>query len=257
MKVTFLGTGTSRGIPIIGCGCKTCTSADPRNTRLRSSILIESEVRVVIDVSVDFRQQMLKHNFKELHAIVLTHHHSDHVLGLDDIMPFNHWMGRPMPLYANRRTHKEVQITFRHLFNRHRSPRVTQLDPIEITGDFRIGDLTFEPVEVLHGKLPILGFRIGPFGYVTDVSAIPEESKDKLRGLGCLVLDGLRYEPHHTHFSIDEAVEAARELEPKKSYLVHMCHDVEHNEADQKLPTGVSLAFDGLELEFQTVGGLS
>lgn len=250
MKVTFLGTGTSRGIPIIGCTCKTCTSEDPRNNRLRTSVMIEGDARVVIDVSVDFRQQMLKHHFKDLDAVILTHHHSDHVLGLDDLLPFNFWMGRPMPLYANRRTLDEIGITFRHLFNEDRSSRITQLDPIEIKGNFRIGDLEFEPVEVMHGELPILGFKIGPFGYVTDVSGIPEESKEMLKGLKCLVLDGLRYEPHHTHYSIEEAVSVARELEAEQLYLVHMCHDVEHQETNRRLPSNMALAYDGLELHF-------
>jgi phosphoribosyl 1,2-cyclic phosphate phosphodiesterase len=155
-----------------------------------------------------------------------------------------------MPLYANRRTLDEIGITFRHLFNEDRSSRVTQLDPIEITGNFRIGNLEFEPVEVMHGKLPILGFKIGPFGYVTDVSGIPEGSKEKLKGLKCLVLDGLRYQPHHTHYSIEEAVSVACELEAEQLYLVHMCHDVEHQEANKRLPSNMSLAYDGLELHF-------
>jgi len=252
MRVTFLGTGTSRGVPIIGCTCPTCSSTDPRNSRLRSSILIESDMRVVIDASVDFRQQMLRHNSRELHAVILTHHHFDHVLGLDDIMPFNYWMRRPMPLYASPHTLKEVRAIFRHLFRPDRSPRVTQFEPNEIDGPFRIGRLTFEPVEVLHGKLPVLGFRIGRFAYVTDVSAIPEKSKERLQDLECLVIDGLRYKPHHTHFSIQEAVETAGELGAKTSYLIHMCHDVEHVEAERRLPPNIRLAFDGLVLDLES-----
>lgn len=249
MRITFLGTGTSRGIPVIGCECKVCASTNPKNKRLRPSVLIESGATVIIDTSVDFRVQMLKYNVKHLDAIVYTHPHVDHILGLDDVYPFNVRSGKPMPLYASPDTLQELRITFRYLFEVTPYPGIPEVELIPINGNFQIADLNFEPVEVFHGKLPVLGYRLGNFAYVTDVNFIPKESFAKLQGLKYLALDGLRYKSHPTHFTLAEAVATAEKLKAEKTYLVHMCHDVDHDDTNASLPDSVRLAYDGLVLE--------
>jgi phosphoribosyl 1,2-cyclic phosphate phosphodiesterase len=252
MRVTFLGTGTSRGIPVVGCGCGVCRSSDPRNQRLRCSLLVESaETVVVVDTSSDFRQQMLRHQVRRLDAVVLTHHHADHVLGLDDVFPFYMRAGKALPLYGGLNTLQEVRTTFRHLFSGPMASRAARLDPREINGAFSVGDLQFRPLRVLHGSLPIHGYRIGGFAYLTDVSNIPDETYAALEGLDCLALDGLRFRPHPTHFSIPEAVEVAMRVGATRSYLIHMCHDVDHQTLGSQLPEGIEPAYDGLALEFR------
>jgi phosphoribosyl 1,2-cyclic phosphate phosphodiesterase len=193
---------------------------------------------------------MLRYGVRKLDAIVYTHHHADHIMGLDDVFPFNVWSGKDLPLYANSRTLEEIQITFRHLFAEDRYPGIASLQPRVIDGDFRVGSLRFQPVEVMHGKLPVLGFRVGEFAYITDVNHIPDPSLEKLDGLRYLVLDGLRYKSHRTHFSIEEAIEVANRVKPRQTYLIHMCHDVEHEEGNAGLPEDVALAYDGLVLDF-------
>ncbi len=250
MRVTFLGTGTSRGVPVVGCRCGVCRSDDPRNQRLRSSILIQGGgVSVVVDASTDFRQQMLREGVETVDAVVLTHHHADHILGLDDVFPYYVRSGRNLPLYGSRETLGEVRTTFRHLFDCLQYPRLARLEPREISGPFRIGELEFEPVDLLHGDLPILGFRIGSFAYLTDVSRIPDQTWPRLEGLECVVLDALRYRKHPTHFTIAEAVQMAGRIGAQKTYLIHMCHDVDHQNLCAELPAGVEPAYDGLVLE--------
>lgn len=250
MRVTFLGTGTSRGIPVIGCTCATCSSQHPFNHRLRASVLLKTaNSAVVIDTSVDFRTQMLRHRVRELDAVVFTHHHVDHILGLDDVYPFNVRSGKPLPVYGRRETLEEVQTTFRYLFSERRYPGVPQVELNVVSDVFHVGQLSIEPVEVAHGKLLINGYRIGNFAYITDVSGIPEASVRKLSGVEYLVLGGLRFRPHVSHFSISQAVEMARRIEPRHTFLVHMSHEVEHFDASRKLPAGVALAYDGLVLE--------
>lgn len=249
MRITFLGTGTSRGIPTVGCQCEVCTSTDPKNKRLRSSLLITSENNVVIDTSVDFRTQMLQHNVTSLDAVVYTHCHADHILGLDDVYPFNMWSGKTTRAYASPGTLKEIQITFRHLFQGDLYPGVPGMEFIPINGNFKIGDLEFEPLEVLHGTMPVLGFRVGRFAYITDVSHIPEKAFQQLEGVEYLVLGGLRYLSHPKHFSLSEATEIAQQVGAIETYLVHMNHDVDHVTGSASLPESVSLAYDGLILE--------
>lgn len=249
MRVTFLGTGTSRGIPVIGCKCGICRSNDPKNQRLRTSVLIESRVRVVIDTSVDFRIQMLRYGVRHLDAVVYTHHHMDHVLGLDDVYPFNLWSKKAMAAYASPETAAELKITFRHLFNSVKYPGIPKIDLRTITGEFQIGDLNFEPIEVFHGGMSVLAFRIGAFAYVTDVNYIPPENLEKLCGVRFLALDGLRYKSHPTHFSLSEAAQIASRIGAEKTFLIHMSHEVEHEAGNRYLPDPVSLAYDGLVLE--------
>jgi len=249
MQITFLGTGTSRGVPLIGCKCKVCTSSNPKNKRLRSSILIKSKVNVVVDTSVDFRAQMLKHKVQALDAIIYTHPHVDHILGLDDVYPFNFWSGKSLPIYGSAQTLQEVKITFRYLFEKERYPGIADVELVPIKGAFEIGDLKFEPIQVFHGQLPVLGFRVGSFAYVTDVSHIPTKSLKQLQGLDYLVLDGLRYQSHPTHFSLSQAAETAQQLGARYTYLIHMTHDVDHEEGNAFLPKSVQLAYDGQVLE--------
>ncbi|HXK58563.1 MAG TPA: MBL fold metallo-hydrolase [Acidobacteriota bacterium] len=248
MKVTFLGTGTSRGIPVIGCDCRVCRSSNPKNKRLRSSLLIESEATVVIDTSVDFRLQMLRHDVRRLDAVVFTHAHADHVLGLDDVFPLSARAGRAIPAYASRETVDQLRVTFRYLFAENRYPGIAEVELRVIDGLFQIGDLCFQPIEVFHGNMPVLGFRIGDLAYVTDVNRIPESSLEKLQGLRYLILDGLRYRPHVSHFSLREAAEVASRLSPQMTYLIHMSHDVDHDEGNAQLPESVRLSYDGLIL---------
>jgi phosphoribosyl 1,2-cyclic phosphate phosphodiesterase len=250
MRVTFLGTGTSRGIPVVGCECAVCGSSDPRDKRLRSSILIEGDATILIDTSVDFRQQMLRAGVRGLDAVVFTHHHADHILGLDDVFPYTVRARRALPIYADARTLDELRITFRHLFKEVPQAGVARLEPHVITGDFQIGSLTFRPVELFHGGMPVLGFRIGSFAYLTDVNRIPEASFSKLRDLECLVLDGLRFHRHPTHYSIEEAVQVAGIIGARQTYLIHMTHDVAHAATSRNLPSSVELAYDGLILDF-------
>ena len=250
MRITFLGTGTSRGIPVIGCDCAVCQSPNPKNKRLRSSILIESrETAVVIDTSVDFRTQMLRARVSHLDAVVITHSHVDHILGLDDVYPFNIWSRKSMPVYASPATLRELRITFRYLFQGKRYPGIPSLELLPIEGNFQVGDLEFEPIEVLHGKMPVLGFRLGNFAYITDVSEIPDKSLARLKGVTHLALGGLRYKSHFSHFSLDQAAEMATRLGAQETYLVHMCHDVEHAAGNLHLPAGIQLAYDGLVWE--------
>lgn len=252
MRLTFLGTGTSRGIPVVGCTCDVCRSADPRNRRLRTSVLLEhGETIVVVDTSSDFRQQMLRAAVQRLDAVVLTHHHMDHVLGLDDLFPFCVQSRTAIPVYGSSSTLEEVRKTFRHLFRPEPAPRLARLQLREIQGAFRIGELAFRPLDLWHGDMPVLGFRIGNFGYLTDVNRIPERTFSELRGLDCVVLDGLRFRPHPTHFSIPEAVEVAQRLGAEQTYLIHMCHDVDHEATETQLPSGIRLAYDGLALELE------
>lgn len=253
MRVTFLGTGTSRGIPVVGCDCAVCRSGDPRDKRLRSSILIESDRTVLVDASVDFRQQMLRADVHELDAVIFTHPHADHILGLDDVFPYTIRSGKALPIYANAGTLHELRLTFRHLFARNPSGGVARIEPSVVTGEFQIGNLTFEPIDVLHGSMTVLGLRVGAFAYLTDVNRIPEESLARLHGLDCLVLDGLRFRRHPTHFSIHEAIEVAGTIGARRTYLIHMCHDVEHAKTNESLPPGMELAYDGLVLTFDAV----
>ncbi len=252
MRVTFLGTGTSRGIPVVGCDCAVCRSTDPRDKRLRSSILIESDRTVLVDASVDFRQQMLRADVRRLDAVIFTHSHADHILGLDDVFPYTVRSGQALPIYANAGTLHELRLTFRHLFTRNPSGGVARIEPRVVTGEFQIGKLTFEPIDVLHGSMTVLGLRVGGFAYLTDVNRIPEKSLTKLRDLDTLVLDGLRFRRHPTHFSIQEAIEASGIIGARKTYLIHMCHDVEHAKTNGSLPPGMELAYDGLVLTFKT-----
>lgn len=249
MQLRFLGTGTSMGIPVIGCRCAVCISEDPRNRRTRTSALIQVAGRqILIDAGPDFRAQALSVGLRHLDAVLLTHAHFDHIAGLDDLRPLT-FHGAPMPIYGSPRTLHDVRERFAYAFTETSlgSTRPS-IDLISVAAPFHIGPVEICPLEVLHGTWSITGYRIGGLGYVTDASAIPPASWDLLQDLDVLVLNALRYEPHPTHFSVDQALAVIAELRPRRAYLVHMTHGIDHGTTNAQMPPGVELAYDGLEV---------
>jgi phosphoribosyl 1,2-cyclic phosphate phosphodiesterase len=246
----FLGTGTSHGVPMIGCDCAVCRSTDPRDNRLRPSIYVECDngQRILVDTTPDFRQQALRHDIRRVDAVLFTHAHADHVLGLDELRRFNHMTHQPVPLYGEARTLSQIKQTFAYAFdtNARAGGGVPDLTTHEIThAPFVIGETRIVPIPVRHGTWTILGFRFGNFAYLTDCNAIPDASLPLLEGLDVLVLDALRHRPHPTHFTVAQAVEVAKTIGAKQTLLTHICHDLGHAETSAKLPPGVALAYDG------------
>ncbi len=251
MKITFLGTGTSQGIPIIACNCEVCQSDDPKDKRLRSSVLIETgEQKLVIDTGPDFRQQILRVNLKSLDAILLTHEHVDHLFGLDDIRAFNWVQKHPTDIYAEERVQNAIRRVFNYVFARYKYPGIPQMNLHLIENKpFLIGETEIIPVRGLHYKLPVFGFRIGSFAYITDVNYLEKSEKEKLQGLEVLVVNALRKEKHISHFTLSEALQLIDELKPAKAYLTHLSHQMGlHREVSNELPPDVFLAYDGLEI---------
>ncbi len=251
IKITFLGTGTSAGVPIIACSCDVCSSSNPFDKRLRSSILVEDgTTRVVIDSGPDFRQQLLREKIRTLDAVVFTHEHKDHIAGLDEVKSFNYLYNKKMPVYATERVEEALHREFAYIFSDEKYPGIPEVDVININNDpFKIGEITFEPINVLHYKLPVKGYKINKFAYITDANYISETEKLKLQNLDVLVLNSLRNEPHVSHFTFNEALELIKELKPKKAYLTHISHQLGlHDEVSLKLPSNVELAVDGLQL---------
>jgi phosphoribosyl 1,2-cyclic phosphate phosphodiesterase len=252
LKITFLGTGTSQGVPVIACKCLVCQSSDPRDKRLRSSILVSSgDTNVVIDTGPDFRQQMLRENIENLDAVVFTHEHKDHTAGLDDVRAYNFFSDQPMNVYATSRVQEALKKEFSYIFSNHDYPGIPKITMHTIDSKpFTVGDLDFMPVKVMHYKLPVLGFRIGDFTYITDANYISDEEKDKIKGSKVMVMNALRKEPHISHFTLDEAVSIIGELKPGKAYLTHISHQLGlHGEIEKELPAHVRCAFDGLSIE--------
>jgi len=252
-RVTFLGTGTSHGVPMIGCSCATCRSSDPRDRRLRPSIYLDVDrrTRILVDTSTDLRQQALAHGITRVDAVLYTHAHADHVLGLDELRRFNVLQNAPIPCYADARTWEALKRTFFYVFDGMARPGggIPQLEPREIAGPFEIDGIGIVPVRVLHGRTPVLGFRFGAFAYLTDCSAIPDESWALVQGVDTLVIDALRDRPHPTHFTVAEALAAVERIAPRRAYFTHMCHDLPHAATCARLPRGVELAYDGLVLD--------
>ncbi|HVS94334.1 MAG TPA: MBL fold metallo-hydrolase [Mucilaginibacter sp.] len=252
MKITFLGTGTSQGVPVIACNCEVCTSPDPRDKRLRSSILIEAEGKViVIDSGPDFRYQMLRAGVKHLDAIVFTHEHKDHIAGMDDIRAFNYRQESAIDVYATTRVQEALKREFSYVFAEMRYPGIPEvnLQTIGLT-PFRIGDVPFTPIEVMHYKLPVLGFRINDFTYITDAKTISEHEKQKIKGTRILVINALQIEKHISHFTFVEAVAFAREIGAERTYFTHISHRLgRHQSILGLLPKNITLAYDGLVLE--------
>lgn len=251
IKITFLGTGTSQGVPIVACDCDVCKSPDSRDKRLRSSILVETEkTRFVIDAGPDFRQQLLFQKIKQLDAVVFTHEHKDHIAGLDDVKAFNFINKMRMPIYATKRVETALQREFAYIFSEEKYPGIPEIDLINFDNEpFYVGDILLSPVNVMHYKLPVKGFRINDFAYVTDANFIPEEEKLKLKNLNVLVLNALRREPHVSHFTFEEAIDLVNELKPKKAYFTHISHQLGlHETVSKELPNNIELAVDGLQL---------
>lgn len=249
MKVTFLGTGTSQGVPIITCTCVVCSSTDPRDNRLRTSVLIETErINIVIDTGPDFRQQMLRENVHKVDAILFTHGHKDHTAGFDDIRGFNWKTKEAMEVYSNEEVEIVLKRDFHYAFAEHKYPGVPNLNLNVIQNkNFMIRDIPITPIEVLHYKLPVFGYRIGDFSYITDANFISESEKEKLKGSKVLVLNALRKSEHISHFTLDQAVAIASEIGAEQTYLIHMSHQMGlHAEVDSELPEGINLAYDGL-----------
>jgi len=251
MKIIFLGTGTSYGVPMIGCECSVCTSGNPKNSRTRSSILIYGrECNILIDAAPELRIQCLNNAVKKVDAVLLTHPHADHVLGLDDLRHFNLRYKTNIPVYGSQETmdhiHKMFSYVFEETFSDSSKPKFT-LKPIN--GILNISGQKIIPIDVMHGREQVIAYRLDNFAYVTDVSHIPSHSMDKLKGLDLLILDALRMRPHQKHFSIEQAVDVVARLKPKQALFTHIAHEVDHEKTNDLLPEGIKLAYDGLSVE--------
>ena len=256
LKITLLGTGTSHGVPMIGCDCAVCRSTDPRDRRTRPSILIDpggerAGVRyVLVDTSTDLREQALRHDIRRVDAILFTHSHADHIMGLDEVRRFNVLQKAAIPCYGDEPTVDDVARTFSYIFNPPKSGGgVPQITLFRVGGPFTLGPIEIIPVPLLHGHRPILGFRVGDFAYLTDCSRIPDASWPLLDGVRSVVLDALRDRPHPTHFSVAEALDVVARLRPERACFTHIAHDLPHAATCARLPAGVELAYDGLVLE--------
>jgi phosphoribosyl 1,2-cyclic phosphate phosphodiesterase len=252
--LTVLGSGTSMGVPTIGCACAVCRSLDPRDRRTRPSVLLSyGERHVLIDTTPDFREQALRERITQLDAVLYTHTHADHILGIDDLRPLTyHRASGKLPLYAAPRACDFLRNMFRYIFEpTYKFGGLPQVDLYPIDGLVELFGARFEPLTIIHGEAPILGYRFGSAAYLTDHSEVPAETLEKLRGLDILFLDALRYTPHPTHSTIEQSLKIVNEVKPKRAFFTHICHDLGHAATDAALPSGVRLAFDGMKLEFE------
>lgn len=251
MKITFLGTGTSQGVPVIGCTCEVCLSLDYRDKRLRSSILIDIRHQtLVVDTGPDFRQQMLREQIKRLDAVLFTHAHRDHTAGLDDVRAYNFLQQSDMPVYGTQPVLEQLRKEYAYAFAKEYYPGIPRLTLHQIDGNaFRVNDIEVQPLPVMHLHMPVLGFRFGSFSYITDAKSIPEETMEMITGTRILVLNALQREQHISHFNLKEALDMVDRLKPEKTYLTHISHKLGlHADVQKELPDHVSLAFDGLQL---------
>lgn len=252
LRITFLGTGTSIGVPIISCDCKVCTSTNPKDKRLRTSVLFSyREKNVVIDCGPDFRMQMLNAKVKDLDAILLTHEHRDHIAGLDDVRAFNYVLNKPIQLFLSSRVLENVKVEFPYIFTPGAYQGAPKLELHNlINKEFDIAGFRVIPLLVMHSDMPVFGFRIGDFSYITDANFIPEETFEKLKGTNILVLNALRKRKHPSHFCLSEALDMIEKIKPKKAYLTHLGHYIGlHEKVNQELPKNVELAYDGLIID--------
>jgi len=249
LKITFLGTGTSTGVPMVACPCAICASTDKKDKRLRSSILVQSPTTtVLVDTTPDFRYQMLREHVTKLDAVIFTHPHKDHIAGLDDVRAFNYFQGRAMDVYANEMTQETIVREFPYVFAEMKYPGIPDIRLNRIENDpFTVGDITIQPIQVWHLKMPVLGFRFGNFTYITDANRIDEEEKEKIRGSSVIVLNALRHEKHISHYTLQEAIDLVNELCIPRGYFTHISHQLGfHEEVCATLPPGMELAYDGL-----------
>jgi len=253
MKVTFLGTGTSQGVPVIACECSVCSSPDSKDKRLRSSIMVEQNGKtIVVDTGPDFREQMLRHQVKQLDAILYTHAHRDHLSGLDDIRGFNFKMKRAIDVYCEKRVEAAIRKEFFYAFEEPKYPGVPEMNLHQITLEpFQVLGIPIIPIQVFHHRMKVLGFRFGDFVYITDANRIEPEELEKMKGCKVLVLNALRREEHISHFTLNEAVDLVNLLNPEAAYFTHISHQLGlHQEVEDELPVHIHLAYDGLELHF-------
>ncbi len=252
MKITFLGTGTSQGVPVIACDCNTCLSEDKRDVRLRTSLLIEKDGTVlVIDAGPDFRQQMLRENVRKLDSIILTHEHKDHISGMDDVRAFNYKSQDAIDIYGEDRVLRAIKNEYSYVFSELKYPGIPKMRLHTITDNsFDVNGIEIIPIRVLHYRLPVYGFRIGNLAYITDANSIPVESKKKLLGVKYLVINALRKEKHISHFSLDEAVSFVKDISPDRAYITHISHQMgRYADVSPELEDGIILAYDGLSFE--------
>lgn len=253
MKVTFLGSGTSQGVPVISCTCAVCTSSDTRDNRLRSSVFIEvNGTNMVIDTGPDFRYQMLRSKINKLDAVLLTHSHKDHIAGLDDVRAYNYFQQKPMDVYATEETQQALRREYSYIFDNQDYPGIPQirLHTIQSATPFSVSGIEVTPIRVLHYKMEVIGFRIQDFTYITDANYIAPQEIEKIKGSKVLVLNALRHEQHVSHYTLSQAIEIAKEIGAEETYFTHISHQLGlHKEVDAELPEGMHLAYDCLELE--------
>ena len=254
MTITFLGTGTSAGIPVVGCDCAVCQSTDQRNTRTRASVLVSFDARnILIDTSTDFRAQALRERIPRVDAILYTHSHADHILGLDDIRPYNFWQQGAVPIYGRIETLSHIRRAFPYIFESTSAlSLVPHVEEVQINGPFELFGMPVTPIPVMHGPNEILGYRMDGFAYITDFKTIPETSLPLLQGLEVLRLDALRRKPNPTHSNLENSLAVVEVLKPKAAYFTHMCHDLDHQTTEAQLPPYVRLAYDGLRVSLDS-----
>ncbi|NNE29279.1 MAG: MBL fold metallo-hydrolase [Saprospiraceae bacterium] len=252
MEITILGTGTSQGVPVIGCTCDVCLSADPKDKRLRCSIYIKNEEEAfVVDVGPDFRQQILREKINLMDAVLITHEHNDHVIGMDDLRPFNFMHKKDMPIYCTTQVQKQIKERFAYAFEYNPYPgaprfKLKDLDPVK---SLQLGSFSILPIPVFHGGLPVLGFRVADFTYITDANEIPDSSMELIEGTKTLVLNALHHRPHHSHFNLEQALAMVEKINPERTFLTHISHYMgKAEEINPSLPDNVQLAYDGQKI---------
>jgi phosphoribosyl 1,2-cyclic phosphate phosphodiesterase len=251
MKIIFMGSGTSMGVPTVGCECAVCLSENPRNKRTRASLLVQAHnLNLLIDTASDFRAQAIRENLKRIDAVLYTHSHADHILGLDDLRPFSYYQQQHIPCFGNKESLDAISTMFRYVFSEPQpGGSIPRIDIRPVDGFFEFEGLAVQPLPVLHGKLNVNGYRIGSMSYITDCSEIPEETYRLLRGTSVLILGVLRYAPHPTHLNVEKALRIIDKVEPDAAYFTHISHDFDHERTGSELPSNVYLSYDGLSLE--------
>ena len=260
-RVIVLGSGTSHGVPMIGCTCAVCRSTDPRDRRSRPSIYLDVQdgPAILVDTATDLRQQALANGIDRVDAILFTHSHADHIMGLDDVRRFNVMQAGAIPAYADERTATDLRRSFSYVFNppNEKGGGIPQISLTTITGRFNVGGIGIQPIPIFHGSRPILGFRFGSLAYLTDCNHLPDEAWPLLDDVDVLILDALRHRPHPTHFTVAEALQVVERVKPRQTYLTHVCHDLPHAATNASLPRGVELAYDGLAFTIETTSAFA